>query len=79
MADTFLRLFQLIPGETEEQDQIKEVLVNTRAIATIDKPNYGDVVIKFSGMEDDYIVVKDKYEDIRDALIRRSPQAILDV
>ena len=65
MADTFLRLWESTPAEGHDE-AVTEWLVNTRAIAAIRKSENG-VMIHFT--EDEFILVKDKYEDVREALI----------
>ena len=46
------------------------VLVNTKKISTIyEDPHEECVIISFAGDEDDYIIVKESYEDVKRALL----------
>jgi hypothetical protein len=77
MADTFLRVWELKLGDDNAKPEATEMLVNTRAIAHIKACEDG-TMISFSEYEaGDWIVVRDSFEDIREALIHRS--MVLDV
>jgi len=68
-GDLFLRLWMPQFGADDKPVGVKPILVNTRAIASIEAWDEGT---KISYTEDDWIVVRDKYEDVFDVLVHRN-------